>query len=111
VSLSDQVAVPAQYGVGSHDQSQPVQHLSGQWLEQRGEEGRVLGCEPGFIGAELPLQDGDLVAESEDLRILVTVAHREQTQHGEGIGHGRVGKSQQHSRSSCRTGWQRSKDG
>jgi hypothetical protein len=38
------------------------------------------------------------VAESEDLRILVAVAHRKQTQHGQGIGHGQVGKSQQHSR-------------
>jgi hypothetical protein len=104
VPLLHQVAVPPQHGVGSHDQPQSAQGLTREGLEECGEEGTVLWCEPCSLRAELPLQDGDLVAKCKDLGVLVAVAHGEQAQQGEGVGHGQVGESQQHSRSSCRGG-------
>jgi hypothetical protein len=56
--------MPSQYGVGSHDQPQPAQDFAREGLEERGEEGPVLGCELRLLGAELPLQDGELVMVS-----------------------------------------------
>jgi hypothetical protein len=72
--------------------------LTRQGLEQRGEEGPVRGRKPHFARPELP-QHSDLVAQGEDLGVLVAVAHRQQAEHGEGIGHGQIGEAKQHSRS------------
>ncbi len=74
--LSYEVAVPAQYGVRSDDESQSAQDFAGEGLEESGQEGPVLRCELRLAGAELPLQDGDLVAQGQDLGVLVPVAHR-----------------------------------
>jgi hypothetical protein len=73
VTLIHQVAVPAQDGVRSHQQPRSAQHLAGLGLEKRGEEGSVLGRELHPVGAELPLQDGDLVPQSQNLHVLVPV--------------------------------------
>jgi hypothetical protein len=62
VALFHQVAVPAQQGVRAHQQVEAAEGLKGQWGEERGEECPVLAGELRPPLAELPLQDGDLVA-------------------------------------------------
>jgi hypothetical protein len=54
-----------------------VQYLAGQPVEQRGERCPVRGGEPKLLAAQLPFEHCDLVAEHEDLRILVPLTHRE----------------------------------
>jgi hypothetical protein len=66
VPPTHQIAVPAQDGVRSHQQPQAAQHLTGQRREEGGEEGTVFRREPHPVGrhpvgAELSLQDGDLM--------------------------------------------------
>jgi hypothetical protein len=72
--------MPAQHGMRLDEQPQPTQDLPGQRGQERGQEGSVLGCEshPG-VGAELAFKDGDLVPQGEDLHILVSIAHGQQT--------------------------------
>jgi hypothetical protein len=41
----------------------------------------------------LPLQHSDLVAQREDLDVLVAVAHRDQAKQGEGVGQAEEGQS------------------
>ncbi|WP_344867147.1 hypothetical protein [Planomonospora alba] len=96
--------MPAQDGVRADEEPHPAQDLAGQRRRQGGEEGTVLGSEsrPG-IGTELPSENGDLVAQSEDLDVLVPIAHRQQPQHGEGVRDGETGQAKQHRRSPCRT--------
>jgi hypothetical protein len=50
---------------------------------------------------DLPLQDGQLVAQRQQLDFLVDVADRQQPYDGEHARHGEVGQSQQHDRSAC----------
>ncbi|WP_415954345.1 hypothetical protein [Streptomyces sp. KLOTTS4A1] len=88
--------MPAQHGVRLDDQPESAQHPPGQRRQQRGEEGSVCWLERGFVWAELSLQGGDLVAQREDLRVLVAVAHRQQAERGEGVGDGQVGEADQH---------------
>jgi hypothetical protein len=45
---------------------------------------------------ELPFKDGDLVAECQDLDVLVAVAHRQESEHREGVGHSKVCQAQQY---------------
>ena len=45
---------------------------------------------------EVALEHGELVAQGEDLDVLVTVAHRQQPQDGEGVGDGQIGQTKQH---------------
>jgi hypothetical protein len=42
------------------------------------------------------LQYRELVAQGEDLGVLVTVTHRQRPQHGEGVGDGQIGQANQH---------------
>jgi hypothetical protein len=53
---------------------------------------RWAGARP----VDLPLQDGQLVAQRQDLDVLVRSAHRQQPYEGEHARHGQVGQSQQH---------------
>ncbi|WP_193318953.1 hypothetical protein [Nonomuraea phyllanthi] len=101
---SHQIAVPAQRGARADKEPQPGQDLAGQRRQQGGEEDTVLGSEshPG-VGAELPFENGDLVAEDEDLDVLVSIAHRQKPQRGEGVCDGEIGQAKGHGRSSCRT--------
>ncbi|KUL43867.1 hypothetical protein ADL28_42100 [Streptomyces violaceusniger] len=71
-------------------------------MQQRRQERPIARREPCSITTELTLEHCDLMAEGQDLRILVPVAHRQQTQQRERVGHSQVGQSQQHGRSSCR---------
>jgi hypothetical protein len=72
-----QIAVPAQDSVRLHQQPQSAQHLSGHGREKGGEEGPVLRREIHPVSAELPLQDGDLMPQSQNLHVLVPVPHRQ----------------------------------
>jgi hypothetical protein len=45
---------------------------------------------------ELPVQDGDLMAQSQDLDVLLAVGHRQQSQYGECVGDREVGKADEH---------------
>ncbi|GAA1913282.1 hypothetical protein [Streptantibioticus ferralitis] len=78
MALFDQVAVPSQHGVGLDQQPEPAQDLARQRQrhQQSGEEGPVFRGELHPVPAELPLRDRDLVAQGENLRVFVAVAHR-----------------------------------
>jgi len=45
------------------------------------------------------LQDEELVAQGEDLDVLVTLAHGQEPQKREGVRHSEIGQAQQHDRS------------
>jgi hypothetical protein len=60
VVAAQQIAMPAQDGVGGDQQQEPSQCWSGEFVEQGGEERPVGRCEPGFV--DLAPQDGELVA-------------------------------------------------
>jgi hypothetical protein len=75
VAAAQQVAVPAQDGVGGDDQGEPSQRWSGDDVEQSGEKRSVRWSEPGFV--DLALQDGELVAQRQDFDVFVGVAHRQ----------------------------------
>jgi hypothetical protein len=53
----------------------------GQWVQQRRQERAIARVEPHPAVAELALQHRDLMAQGEELRVLVPIAHREQAQH------------------------------
>jgi hypothetical protein len=73
----------------------------GESVEQSGEERPVGRGEAGFVN--LTLQDDELVAQRQDLDVLVGVAHRQQPYEGEHARERQVGQSQQHDASSWRT--------
>ncbi|MEY9846329.1 hypothetical protein ABH940_003416 [Streptacidiphilus sp. BW17] len=64
--------------------------------QQRSEERAVLRTELHPVPTELPLKDSDLMTQNEDLRVLLSVAHRQQPDSSEGTGDRRVGKAKQH---------------
>jgi hypothetical protein len=66
-------------------------------VEQAGEHHAIRVGEREF--ADLALQDEELVAQGEDLDVLVTVAHGQEPQKREGGRHSEVGQAQQHDRS------------
>jgi len=63
--VGEQVAVPAQYRFGAHEQSDAVQDLAGQRVQQGGEKRPVGRGELDLLAVQLPLQDGDLVTQRE----------------------------------------------
>lgn len=76
--LFHDLAVPAQGGVRADDKPEPTQDRAGKRGQERCQEEAVFGGEPHpYIGAELSLQDHDLMTQSENLAILVTIAHRQ----------------------------------
>ncbi|MFE4250686.1 hypothetical protein ACFRU3_14500 [Streptomyces sp. NPDC056910] len=88
-----QVAVPAQHRVRPNQQPQPAQGMSGQTMEQGGEERTVLGIEVRSGCTELPFKDCELVPQSEDLHVLVSIAQRQQPQRGESVRDGQIGQA------------------
>ncbi|MFE5586995.1 hypothetical protein [Kitasatospora sp. NPDC056531] len=96
VALLHQVAVPAQDGVRVDQQSQATQDLARQRSEERGEQSAVLRSELRPVRAELALKGGELMAQGEDLHILVPVAHRQQPQGSERVGNSQVCQTEQH---------------
>jgi hypothetical protein len=65
-------------------------------VEQAGEHQAIRVGERGF--ADLALQDEELVAQGEDLDVLVTVAHGQEPRKREGVRHSEIGQAQQHDR-------------
>jgi hypothetical protein len=70
VTCRDQVAVPAQYGLGSHQQPDLARHGAGESVQQCGEQCSISGGEPNPVAVQLALKDGDLVAEGQDCGVL-----------------------------------------
>jgi hypothetical protein len=70
--------------------------MAGQWRPECGEEGPIHSSEPHPSIAELAFQDGDLVAQGEDLGVLIVLAHRQETEGGEQIHDGELDQTEQH---------------
>ncbi|MCX4641631.1 hypothetical protein [Streptomyces sp. NBC_01446] len=68
--------------------------MSGQTMEQGGEERTVLGSEVRSGCTELPFKDCELVPQSEDLHVLVPIAQRQQPQRGERVRDRQIGQAQ-----------------
>ncbi|MFC5668718.1 hypothetical protein [Streptomyces incanus] len=73
------------------------QLLPRQAAEQTGQDHPVGAGERRL--ADPALQDRQSALQGEDLDVLVPVAHRRQTEQGEGVGGGEAGQAQQHKRS------------
>jgi hypothetical protein len=80
VAAGQQVPVPSQHGVGADQQPDAAEQAAGEPVQQGGQERAVAGGEPRPGRAELPLQDRELVAQHEDLSVLVQVASWQQPQ-------------------------------
>jgi hypothetical protein len=93
VPAGEQVALPAQHGVGAYQQPYPTQHVHRQPVHQRGQQRPVSRLESHPPLAQLAVQHHDLVTQGKDLNVLVPVVHRQQTQHRERVGHAEVGQS------------------
>ncbi|WP_369395490.1 hypothetical protein AB5J72_37685 [Streptomyces sp. CG1] len=92
----EKVTVPSQDGVWTYQQQEVPQLVHREVVEQAGEDGAVGGGERGF--ADLTLQDQQLVAQRQDLDVLVVLAHRQKAQECQGVGRGEIGQAQQHER-------------
>jgi len=80
MAARQQVPVPAQDRLGPDQQPEPAEHVAWEPVQQSGQEHPVARAEPRPGLAQLPLQHRDLVAERQDLHVLVPVAHRKQPQ-------------------------------
>jgi hypothetical protein len=100
--LPDQVAVPAQHRAGPYQQPHPAKRLRPQPVQQRRQQSAVRRREAHLLPAQLALQHPDLVAQDQDLGVLIPIAREKKAQDREGVGHRQVGQSHQHSRTSCR---------
>jgi hypothetical protein len=98
----DEVAMPAQDRVWTYQQPDLVQGLAGKPVEESRGQGSVGGGEanPVTVGVEPVLENGDLVAQGQDLYVLVPVAGRQQPQHGQPVRYGQVRQSKHHRRAS-----------
>jgi hypothetical protein len=65
-------------------------------MQERGQKRPVRWCEGNCGRPEVALEYGELMAQGEDLDVLVTVTHRQQEQDGEGVGDGQIGQTKQH---------------
>jgi hypothetical protein len=64
VAGDDEIAVPAQHRLGTHQQPHTMQNVARKPVQQGCQEGPVGGREPDLVtlAVELPLEDRDLVA-------------------------------------------------
>jgi hypothetical protein len=62
-------------------------------VQQRRQQRPITWAEPRFLSAQLALQHRDLVAKDEDLGVLVSTAHRHQSQERERVRHTEVRQS------------------
>jgi hypothetical protein len=88
--------------VGGDDQVQLSQLEPGESMEQGGEQRPVRRGEARLV--DLTLQHAELMAQRQDLDVLVGVAHRQQPDEGEHARKCQVGQSQQHDGSSWHPG-------
>jgi hypothetical protein len=103
MAVFHQVAVPPQHRVRADQQPKPAQRRAGQRHEQCRQKYPIFGPELHALASELPLHDGELVTQSENLDVLLTVGHRQQPQRGESMLDGKVGEADQHEPPSCLT--------
>ena len=68
--------MPAQYRLGPDQQPEPAEHVAWEPVQQGGQEHPVARAEPRPGLAKLPLQDRDLVAQGQDLHVLVLYVPR-----------------------------------
>jgi hypothetical protein len=80
VAAGHQVPVPAQHRVRPDQKPAPAGQVAREAVEQGGQERPVARGGPWPDRAQLPLQDRDLVAQDQDLHVLVPVARRQQAQ-------------------------------
>ena len=92
-----EITVPAQHCVRADEQPQPTQELPRQRHQQSSEERAVFRSERHLLPTELSFKDGDLVAQNEDLHVLLAVAHRQKPHSSESVRDGQIGEAQQHS--------------
>jgi len=71
-------------------------------MQERGEQGAVGGLELDPLAVELALQHDDLVAQREDLDVLVTITAGQQAQQRERVRDTEVGQATQHGAASSR---------
>ncbi len=78
--VREQVPVPAQHRLRAYQQPDPTKRLHRDPVQQCREERPVAGREawPGL--AQLAFQDRDLVAQRQNLHVLVPIAHGQQAQ-------------------------------
>ena len=88
--------MPSQHGVWLDQQPQSAQGLTGQRRQQRGEESPVHSGKPHPPVTELAFQDRDLMAQREDLGVLIALAHRQETEGREQIHDGEIDQTDQH---------------
>jgi hypothetical protein len=93
VAPGEEIAVPTQNRVRTHEQPKPAQHGQGEPVQQRGQERPIRRSEPHLLSAELPVEHRDLVPQHEDLQVLVSIADRQQTQHCQRVRHTQAGQS------------------
>jgi hypothetical protein len=55
-----------------------VQHGQGESVRHRRQERSISWLEAHFVGSELALQHADLVAQHENLDVLILITHRQQ---------------------------------
>jgi hypothetical protein len=84
--------VPAQEGVWAYQQPQAAQGGPGESVQQRGQEDAICRGEADFLGSELALQHGDLVAQDEYLGVLIVITDREQAEQRERVRDTQVGQ-------------------
>jgi hypothetical protein len=93
-ALGDQAPVPGQQRAWSHDPVQP--QVPGQHPSQGRDHGAVR---PVRLGAgDLAAQDGDLMPQDQDLRVLSSLTSRQERQPVEHPDHEQVGKTDEHER-------------
>jgi hypothetical protein len=63
-------------------------------VQQGGEQRPVGQRESYLLAVQLPLEDGELVSEGEDLSVFGPVTHRQQSRHRQRVGHAEVRQSQ-----------------
>jgi hypothetical protein len=62
-------------------------------VQQSGEQGTISESESDLVAVHLPFEDGDLVSQGQNFRVLGPIAHRQQPQHRQRVGHAEVRQS------------------
>jgi hypothetical protein len=96
VAAGDQVAVPPEDRVGPDQQPQAPQGRPRQRVQQRGQPRPIRRCEPDLLPGELVLQHRELVAQRQDLDVLVAVAARQHSQQRERVRDAQIRQPNQH---------------
>jgi len=93
--------MPAQQGPRGDDQAQLAELAAGHQPGQRGHDCPVGPRQPRCL--DLPLEDGDLVAQNQDLSVLGAIGPGEQGEPAEHAQHRQVGESHRHEYRQCPT--------